>query len=377
MKTSALLWTVLVVAASLATGAAAQKAPMDPELQLQAIRQAVLEAALDKPTKVSAAAWIDGQGRLQETAHFQTDVQIRGVKVLAYTGETEANPVAKIELQDLPWAVKVAQTGPGETCPPAPQIWRQHLSLVTALAPGFKGPERYAAEALLQQASLSWQHASTQSGYWNTEIVSLAPQQAYQRHWLGQGEAWPGWQVKIELLPVRTVETRATLQGVMSWVTGHAPRRWSIRVSMAYQTSPHLSPEPIWTRQAEIDAPDAVTGMHPNLWVKQNMLNLGRAFETWIQQDLGATACEPVRFSVNRQGPQSWILDAGAGSGLKTGDRVLIVNSTRVPGRILEPGNSHHMAIAEVVRMGRRQSELKPLAGLPPPGPGIWVALPL
>jgi hypothetical protein len=377
MKRLALRWMLLVVAGSATTWAAAQKAPMDPELQLQAIRQAVLEAALEKPTKVSSAAWIDGQGRLQETAHFQTDAQIRGVKVLAYTEEGEQNPVAKIELQDLPWAVKVAKTAPGETCPPAPQVWRQHQTLITELAPGFKGPERYAAEALLKQAGLSWQQSSTQSGYWNTEVASAVQQQTYQRHWLGQGESWPGWQVKVELLPVRTIESRASMQSVVSWVTGHAPRRWTVRVSMAYQTSPHLSPEPIWTRQVEIDAPDADAGMHPNLWVKQNMSSLGRLFDAWIQEDLGATACEPVRFSVSRQGSQSWVMDAGAGSGLKAGDRVLIVNSSKVPGRMLEPGNSHHMAIAEVVRMGRRQSVLKPLAGLPPPGPGIWVALPL
>jgi len=35
------------------------------------------------------------------------------------------------------------------------------------------------------------------------------------------------------------------------------------------------------------------------------------------------------------------------------------------------------LAIAEVIRVGRRQTELRPLAGTLNPGPGDWVALPL
>jgi len=48
-----------------------------------------------------------------------------------------------------------------------------------------------------------------------------------------------------------------------------------------------------------------------------------------------------------------------------------------VPSRLLEAGATQHLALAEVVRIGRHQSELQLLAGPALPAQGQWVALPL
>ena len=87
-----------------------QKLPMDPEKQLTAIRQALVEATLDRPTKVSTNAWIDEKGQLHESSHFQTDARVKGVRVMAYVqdGSTD-EPKAQIHLEDLPWSIRMAK----------------------------------------------------------------------------------------------------------------------------------------------------------------------------------------------------------------------------------------------------------------------------
>lgn len=353
--------------------------PLEPDVQLQAIRQALLEATLDKPTKVNASAWIDEKGQLHETAHFQTDARIRGVRVLAYTESDENAPKATVQLDTLPWNIRVAKAAPGEVCEPPPQNWRQPLLIQTQLQPGFYGNELFASNALLKQLNAYWKDLASQSGRWSIDAHSPIARDAYHQAWLSPGEEPMGWQLHITVLPVRpqTHEAWYSPERLGQWIGQTEARRWTIQVVFGQRSTPDNPLTVHWERQIQVEVPDDGLNRQPERWVKRLMPSLHPIFARWLPQSGQERACEPVQFSVNRQSGSRWVVQAGNGSGLKAGDRVLVVNATHVPGRLIEAGSAQQMAIAEVVRVGRRQSELRPLAGSRNPGPGDWVALPL
>ena len=68
----------------LPTGSVAPQAPLTPQERLDAIRQSLVEASLQSPTRVSSTSWVDSQGSLRENSTFKNAIEVRGVKVLRF-----------------------------------------------------------------------------------------------------------------------------------------------------------------------------------------------------------------------------------------------------------------------------------------------------
>ncbi len=81
----------------LPTGSVAPQAPLTPQERLDAIRQSLVEASLQSPTRVSSTSWVDSQGSLRENSTFKNAIEVRGVKVLRF--ERDENGQAKATLQ--------------------------------------------------------------------------------------------------------------------------------------------------------------------------------------------------------------------------------------------------------------------------------------
>jgi len=79
------------------------------EAQLNTIRQAILQATMDSPTRVLSSAWIDDKGALHESAHFQSEAQVRGVRVLSYVAD-EKDSAPQVSAEVLPWGWRTAQS---------------------------------------------------------------------------------------------------------------------------------------------------------------------------------------------------------------------------------------------------------------------------
>ncbi len=378
MKTTCmagLFWTSVFL---LPFSAAAQRLTADPESQLLAIRQALVEASLDKPTKISAAAWIDDKGQLHQTAHFQTDAKIRGVRVLSYTQDGQDEPPrAQIQMEDLPWSVRMAKAELGARCEPAPQQWRQPLVISSKIEAGFSGPELYASQNLLEQVESMTFKMAQQSQKWSVSKTTSYAMDTYHQHWLGKGEEPAGWHLQVQLLPVKSSGSNWLDVGRWtSWGSGAGKTQWTLKATFGQRHAPSEPIQVIWQRQLFIDASD-MTRSNPDRWIKELWPTLEQKLATWIPQQAHDSHCDTVQFSVTRVNGNRWVIQAGAGSGLKVGDRILVLNSSRLPGKLLEPGSTQQLAIAEVTRVGRHQSDLKPLAGTSSPGSGEWVALPL
>jgi hypothetical protein len=368
---------LLAISLALGPGGWACAGPPDPEAQLSAIRQALVDATLDKTTKVNATAWVDEKGQLHESAHFQTDARIKGIKVLSYGSEEEGPAKVKVEMESLPWSVRVAKANPGEACEPAPHQWRQPLLIRSQLMNGFTGPEMYMSNALLKEAQKAWQEVALQTGRWSIDAPPAISKDAYHQAWLGGGEEPLGWQLVVQLMPAATVRDAGNWLNMLSTVFGESTKSWTLRAMFGQKSSISSPLSVYWTKDMKLDVPLESISKQPDRWIRQVMPDISRIFAQWLQPEGADASCDPVKFSVSVLNGSKWVIQAGLESGIKVGDRVLVINANKLPGRLLEPGASQQMGLAEVTRVGKRQAELKPLAGSIPPVSGDWVALPL
>lgn len=366
------------------------RAPVTPaqqhEQQLQAIRQALLEATMERPTtQVISSAWVDDKGTLHENTHFHSQAQVRGVRVLSYLPQDAEPPRAQVSLDVLPWGLHpahAAQAASG-SCEGPPRAWRLPMQLQTRLDAGFTGAQKNAGLQLMQLAGQSWAQQLGQSQRWQSQDAERPQANSYYRALTSMGDDMGGWVAELVISPQPSAadqksllrQVRQTLQDQMPWTP--AAWRWSLTLNVGMRPTPDASVVPVWQAQQTLAVPISETGRHPLTGLQQILNLLEEQMGIWVRALDARSQCEPVQFVVQRNATQSLTLSAGQGSGLRPGDRVLLMNPSHVPSRLLEPGATQHLALAEVVRVGRRQTQLQQLAGPALPAHGQWVALPL
>jgi hypothetical protein len=380
----------LRAARAIAATAQVPRTPLTPaqqhEQQLQAIREALLEATLEKPTtQVISSAWVDDKGTLHENTHYHSQAQVRGVRVLSYLPQDAEAPRAQVNLDVLPWGLhpsRAAQAASG-SCEGPPRAWRLPMQLQTRLDGGFTGAQRNAGLQIMQMAGQSWAQQLGQSQRWQGQDTERPQANSYYRALTSMGEDMGGWVAELVISPQASLadqksmlrQVRQTVQDTLPWT---APVwRWSLSLNVGMRPTPDAAVVPVWQAQQTLTIPVTDTGRHPAAGLQQILNSVEEQMTTWVRDLDARSQCEPVQFVVQRNATQALTLAAGQGSGLRPGDRVLLMNPSHVPSRLLEAGATQHLALAEVVKVGRRQTQLQQLAGPVLPAHGQWVALPL
>ena len=355
---------------------AAQNNPQkEYDAQLTAIRQAILDATLDRPTRVVSTAWVDDKGALHESAHFHSEAQVRGVRVLSYVQGDE--PVTQVSAEVLPWGWK--PVGADQSCKAPPRPWRLPLGVQVVMPEGFSGPQLFASQTLVGLAQQAWSQNMQVSQRWRTHnVTQVAPQldNAYMRALTGQTEERSGWMAEISLQPHAPAEARSWTDR-LSLNQSAPPLRWTLSLRLGQKLSPASRLVPQWQIEQIISVAPLALSHGPTAWAQQMQGLLQERMRQWVAQLDKQTECEPVQFHVRRQGTQSLELQAGFDSGLRPGDRVLLMDPAHVPARMLEPGVAQHLALAQVVKVGPHRTELQQLAGPALASHGAWMALPL
>lgn len=344
------------------------------ERQLQAIRQALLDATIERPTKVISSAWVDDKGVLHESAHFHSQAQVQGVRVLSYLQGDESG-TARVSAEVLPWGLKNVRAPKG-SCEAPPKAWRLPMRLQAQLSGGFTGAQQHASHALLSSASRIWHSRLAQSKRWLSQEATPVASNTYMQLLSGEEQAVAGWVAQLSLSPqpAGAPERNAWLQR-LPWA--EPVWHWTLRIAVGRQTSPDEPVQPVWSAHQNMTIPVNELSNQPGGVLPPLQKTIEEQMTRWIAELEQSSQCDPVQFSVVRQPGQVLMLQAGQGSGLRPGDRVLLMNPAHVPSRLLEAGATDHLALAEVVRIGRHQTELQLLAGPALPPQGQWVALPL
>jgi hypothetical protein len=342
------------------------------EVQLGAIRQAILEATLDRPTRVLSSAWVDEKGALHESAHFHSEAQVRGVRVLSYIQDD--TPQTRVSAEVLPWGWK--PTGAEKACTAPPRAWRLPLMVHLHTPDGLSGTQHFATHTLLNQAHGALMHSMQNSQRWRTHSLTGSEDSTYHRALMGHEEVPSGWTAEIRLQPHNRPSQTSWAQQ-LGIGQAEPTWQWTLTLTLGQRHQPHDRVEPKWQVEQVISVSPAAMVNNPSAWARQMQAYLQQGMRHWVAQLDKLTECEPVQFHVRRQGGNALQLQAGQGSGLRPGDRVLLMNPSHVPSRMLEAGAAQHLALAEVVRVGLHRTELQQLAGPALASQGPWMALPL
>ena len=83
-----------ILVCALATNAQAE---LTAQERLDAIRQSLVEASLQTPTRVQTTTWVDTQGSLRENSSFKNALDVKGVRVTGYDRDELGQPKAKLQ----------------------------------------------------------------------------------------------------------------------------------------------------------------------------------------------------------------------------------------------------------------------------------------
>ena len=356
------------------------------EQQLQAIRQALIDATMQAPTQVIASSWLDDMGALRESHQFNSKAEVRSVRLLpsiSDTSETKpASPRASADV--LPWGWR-GDPQTQNSCSPAPRVWRSPLVLSAQRTGSFPGPQQAASQALLQATLGQAQQALLQGSRWMARERPVSERNLYLRTLSAPPrEDGAAWQLDIRLT-LQGPDGRAPAPDSTAISDGGNETRWLggqtwvwlMRLTLASPGGSAQGNSTSWDQEFRITVDANKLAEHPGQWRAPIEAALGARVAAWLAGIERQLQCEPVQFVVRSQAGGVLQLMAGAGSGLRPGDRVLIMQPGWVPSRMLDPRAADHLALAEVVRLGPGHTDIRQLAGPPLPMGSDWVALPL
>lgn len=350
------------------------------ERELEAIRQALLQTALNSPLRVRSMSWIDGQGRLQESAQFTSDTQVRGVRVESYLSDDQAEAFrvhVDTSQVKLPVGVGPQPETNEQTCAQHNARWRQRVRVSWQWADGWQQLPAPIQQQLQMHSHAVWQQQVDRPGRWLWQAEPYAAGSSYSQALLQPA--------------MQRAEGRAVLSVAVVLPEGR-PVSWMDRLSLSKpeQRAPLLR----WRMQMQVHSTQQERAFEWDMPLVYGPLALhggsgsgtfsgwnlpkdaAQQLRHWVQWMDAQTLCDVVAYPVQQVGGE-WRVMADAQLGARPGDRFLIVDRASVPQRMLEPGALASLAIAEVGASARESSQIRWLAG-PTPQPGRdWVALPL
>ena len=337
----------LLLALALANGMTAHADPMSSEDRLEAIRQSLVKRAMEGPTEVRSAAFIDGSGVLREASSFVTGMEVRGIRVIAYGRDLDQ---VQMDSQALP-------TGGCKT-PVKLTTWHQ---MVWDINYSSHTPVAYQFEA--QQIALNLKQqafqAGRQSSLWRV-VDRPVVGSSYEQLLVGQGEQHIGLLLKISLSP----SMAAGLPHVSAY-----DLRWEL-VSKSDGSSIYAAEQKI-----NIDQPRQVpTSSKPLSPVV--LAQIQTALGGFVQGMERALSCRVPQFNVVKVRTDTLRIAGGATSGLKVGHQMVLTDRQLLPARILEPKALDSLALAEVVAVSDHYAELKMKTANKISGNTQWVAIP-
>lgn len=326
---------------------AAHADPMSAEDRLDAIRQSLVKRAMEGPTEVRSAAFIDGSGVLREASSFVTGMEVRGIRVLAYGRDMDD---VRMDSKPLPLG---GCKNPGQAAAWHHMAWQLTYSAHLPVAYQFEAQQL--AQLLKQQAF----RVAQQSSQWRL-TDRQKPADSYEQLLVGQGEQHIPWQLKISIAP----SMAAGLPRVSAYDV-----RWELSAK-GQASSLFLGEQKINIDQPRL-VPTASRPLSPVV-----MAQVQAAVQGFVQGMERELSCRVPQFDVVKVRSDAVRIAGGAASGLKVGTQMVVTDRQQLPSRALEPKAFDSLALAEVVAVSDYYAELKMKTAHKMSGHGHWVAIP-
>ncbi len=335
---------------------------LSPDDKLTAIRQGLVQAALDGPTEVQATQWIDAQGVLRESSAFRSGMRVRGVRVTAYGQDSQGQPKATLQWQsiqasDIKSGLPVGGE-PARACKLSSAARLQHVASIHWVE-----GSAWAAEArplLSSMRSLlvsEFSQASASSTVWRVAQTDASTQRtAYAQALLARSDDDIPWQISFALQPI----------------TGNAPvlpfggavqALYPLKVQLSMTLSANGLGKPLLQLSAPLSLDINVSQWQPAGLTEASQAQISQQARGWARQFEAALSCQPVVAKVTQAMGSAIRINAGTAAGLRVGDEWLLADGQKIPERVLEASLSAHTVLARVTALSEHHAQLAPVAG--------------
>lgn len=357
--------------------------PTDPRKRLEALQNALVKAAMDGQTRVHTAAWVDNNGKLHENVRINSDMKVRGVRVLNY-----------LQAEDGPSAAIIAE-GKGvmpseEVCKANLQRYRREATFDASLRIATSGADQYDWSRLLNQAKSKLFARATAGRKWSLTPQTFVPANAYERHLIGAKPDIAPYHMQLELLPagalgiepVRPPSNKPAMQKVVAaardYFSDEAPRKAPMPFVMRLSVAERSSGRTLWQDTVPLFFPAAELSISSQPLPPGLLSELDRVLDRWQDKMDTDFGCRPQHFNVMPESvANGWVINGGLVAGLAIGDQLLLMNREHLPARILEADSAQHLALVEVVSVEPGKAVIRRLAGPRDIArSGDWVATP-
>ena len=329
-------------------------AELTPEQRLQAIRQALVEAALKSNTRVSATSWMDTNGALREYNRFSSEIKVRELQVTRYGRDEAQEPQAEVTAA----AAEVIE--PTRCNAPQAKTPLMHVMTVSmALSPSLKAAQRYPAQQVGLLARQRLLEVATQSQHWRL-MTDPVYTRSYERMSYSHGEEHVQWHLQVTVAPPPVGSTTDD--------SGAFTLQWQVR-------APGKMHAIFSSQDVVLGPPTALTLTTPKIEgdlreaIDNAVVRMGKALDIQL-------SCEPTSIEVTQNEAGVLMLNAGGRAGLRVGDKLMLSDARVLPKHALEAGALDAAVLAEVKSVRPYQAELKQVAGPSQKFQGAWVAWP-
>ncbi len=376
--------------------------PLSAQERLDAIRQSLVEASLQTPTKVLTTSWIDANGSLRESSSFKNGMEVRGVRVLAYGRDEVGQPKARLQNSAPP----ISETKPQATEPVnAPSLAKKSISRVELSFKGFMNKLKQAVvtqeipqgpPACTHKAAVSMNHLvsldldidpNANPIVMNTVLAQL------QSNWVealspngSRGQAKP-WRAVNNLPPASmsnkmTAYERALVSSRPLALPWHAslkirtevlpPQGLEIPFTFKHPSlALHLDFEMLGTEGQSAKFEDhysLVIELVRNEWSPAQLSSESRELiqtqlQTWRTHAEQWLSCQHHTPSVTAVNGQQIELNVGSLVGVKQGDEWLVANPAHFPKDLVGKNGAPQTLLARVQSVTPFNSQLVVLAG--------------
>ena len=367
-------------------------AELSAQERLDAIRQGLIDASLQTPTKVLTTTWIDSQGSLRESSSFKNGMEVRGVRVVAYDRDEAGQPKAKLHYP-APSVEQPLQKPDGNLIKGALQKINKALNKATDFAKELT-PKTNAvvAEAPVCKIKVGekFHHVmsldiKTESNAHPLLVSSLFP--LIQSNWVGQSKATGGWRM-VNTLPAASMSKNMT--SYERALIGNRPDflPWSAKLlirteqleasglaGLRGEKGPgmlvHMHLQVIGAEGQTVgygDQTSFAVEMDTPAWSApklsaSSMATLQNEINTLRNQAEEWLACQPIQPMITAAAANLLEINAGALAGVKKGDEWLVANPAKFPAELMSKDGAPQTLLAKVQMVTPFNSQLVVLAG--------------
>ncbi len=374
---------LLCPALGAAAGDVVSNLPTEPKKRLEALQHALVGAAMEGNTRVRNSAWVDSNGRLHENTRITSDMKLRNVRVLNY-----------LTVEDGVSAAIVAEgrgvTPDEEVCRANLQRYRREATLDAFSRMPANGMDERDWQLFISQARSRFVARAHAGRKWLLSASTPVPASHYERQLLGHVPDTTPYQIVLDVLPagalgIEPVRPRASrdqqaaqaIKAAKDYVLDEPARREPVPFVVRLSVYERVNQRLLWQDAVPLFFTERAV-KHTSQALPVGLLTeLDQVIGRWQQRLDNDFSCRPQSFNVLQEAGKGWVINGGQAAGLAAGDQLLLMNREQLPARILEPDSGEHLALVEVVSVGKGRAVVKKLAGPANAGQaGDWVATP-